>query len=144
MIELPVNCCSRRKNINIYTEKGMSQQDAMTFVVKHWHVHHGNMIKCTKERWFRVKLIVGMYISTADAEDLFNTTKLLIYGYTESGIFGKNYGDNTDGLMDFIESTNGYVNNGLFEKNYNLNFGNWFYFIESIKNVLVYGIYDKE
>lgn len=54
------------------------------------------------------------------------------------------YGDNTDGLMDFIESTNGYVNNGLFEKNYNLNFGNWFYFIESIKNVLVYGIYDKE
>lgn len=129
--------------IYLMTEKGMSQENAMMFIVKHWHIHHGKMILCTKERWFQVKLIVGMFISTADAEDLFNTAKMLIYGYTESGIIGKNYGDNTDGIMDFIESTNGYVNNGLIEKNYNLNFGNWFYFIQGIKNVLVYGIYDK-
>lgn len=130
--------------IYLITEKGMSQDDAMMFIIKHWHTHHGKMIQCTKERWFQVKLIVGMFISIADAEDLFNTAKMLIYGYTETGIFGKNYGDNTDGIMDFIESTNGYVGNGLIEKDYNLNFGNLYYFIQGIKNVLVYGIYDKE
>lgn len=129
--------------IYLMSEKGMSQEDAMMFIVKHWHTHHGKMIQCTKERWFQVKLIVGMFISTPDAEDLFNTAKMLIYGYTESGIIGKNYGDNTDGIMDFIESTNGYVGNGIIEKDYNLNFSNWYYFIQGIKNVLVYGIYSK-
>jgi len=122
-------------------EKGMSFDDAKKYLVKSWHSHHKLLIDCYRERWYQVKLIVATYLSFADAQDLFNHANLLIYSYTEAGIVGKNYNDNIDGLLDFIESTNGYTNNGLREKQYNVYNNDWDIFINKLKDILVYGNY---
>lgn len=123
-------------------EKGMSFDEARLFLVKSWHTHHGLLIDCYRQRWFDVKYVVGKYLSIADAQDLFKYANLLIYSYTEAGVVGRNYGDNVDGLLDFVESTNGFENNGLRERGYIIFGNNWEIFIQELINVLVFGIYN--
>lgn len=127
--------------IYLMVEKEMPEAEARMFVLKKWHNHHNRMVESCKERWNAVKYNVGAFLRTIDAEHLFNIVSPLIYSFTETVIFGKNYGDHTDGLMDFIESTNFYENSGLKEQNYQLNFGTYEIFISELKKVLVDGIY---
>lgn len=127
--------------IYLMFDKGMSETEARMFILKNWHIHHGNMTQSCRDRWFEVKFTVGMFLPTSSAEHLFQIAQLLIFSFTDCAIFGKNYGDSSDGLMDFIESTNGYVNNGLTEQGYTLNFGTYEIFISELKKVLVNGIY---
>lgn len=125
----------------LVTEKGMSESEAQMFILKNWHIHHGNMVQSCRDRWFNVKFTVGMFLQIPDAEHLFQIAQLLIFSFTDCGIFGKNYGDSSDGIMDFIESTNGYFGKGLKEQGYTLNFGTYEIFISELKKVLVDGIY---
>lgn len=122
-------------------EKEMTESQARMLILKRWYEHHNKMVESCRERWNAVKYNVGAFLRTVDAEHLFLIASPLIYSFTETVIFGKNYGDYTDGLMDFIESTNGYFENGLREQNYPLNFGTYEIFISELKKVLVDGIY---
>jgi hypothetical protein len=123
--------------------KGYTQQQAQGFILLEWHKHHANLLKSCRQRWYYAKFVVPQYLSFADSEDLMNTVEALIFAYTEMGRLGIEYGDKTDGIMDFIESTNGYLENGLQQKGYTLIAGTYNDLILGIKNVLVEGIYTK-
>lgn len=129
--------------IYLMTAKGYTQEYAQFIILQQWHKHHGRLIASCKQRWYYVKLIVPMYLSFNDAEDLLDTIEPLIFVYNDMGRLGVNYGDKKDGIMDYIESTNTFFSQGLKENNYILLIGTWNDFINALKNVLVYGIYNK-
>lgn len=129
--------------IYLMTVKGYTQQYSQYFLVQQWHKHHGNVMNTCKQRWYYVKMIVPMYLSFDDAEDLLNTVEPLVFAYNDMGRLGVNYGDKKDGVMDYIESTNAFAGQGLRENNYVLLQGNWDSFIQGMKNVFVEGIYTK-
>lgn len=105
-----------------------------------WQTYHNNVLECCKERWEKGKFIASAYLSYYDSEDLYENARSLIHSYTEIGRFGLNYGDNLDGIMDFIESTNSYQSTGLSSKQYTYNNITENDFIQLVKNCLVYGI----
>jgi hypothetical protein len=129
--------------IHLMMTKGYSQAQAQAYVLKAWHIHHGNVVETCKQRWFYVKIIVAAFLSFSDAEDLFDTCSNLVYEYTELGRLGKDYGDNNDGIMDYLMSTNGFAGQGLEENNYDLVQGTWAIFKDELSKVLVCGIYNK-
>ena len=128
--------------IYLMTVKGMSQQQAQGFMLQQWHRHHGNVIIACKQRWYYVKFVVPQYLNFTDAEDLFNHIESLAFAYNDMGRLGIDYGDKTNGIMDYIESTNAYIGNGLRESGYSVS-GTWDDFILAMKNVFVEGIYTK-
>lgn len=129
--------------IYLMTTKGMSQQQAQYYVLQQWHIHHGNITLSCRQRWYYVKLIVPMYLSFTDAEDLLNTVEPLVFAYHDMGRLGINYGDKKDGIMDYIESTNAFQGQGLRENSYTLLQGTWDTFISAMKDVFVWGKYNK-
>ena len=88
--------------IYLMTTKGWSQQQAEGFVLQSWHKHHLKNIEAYTQRWNYAKFTVLSYISRYDGEDLFNTVKPLIDLYVEVGVIGREWGDNNDGIVDYI------------------------------------------
>jgi hypothetical protein len=129
--------------IYLMTEKGMSQAQAQGFIIQNWHIHHKKLLEVCNERWYYVKLIVASYLSFYDGEELMDLAAPLIFNFIECGRFGKEYGDQRDGLLDFIISKHGFDNQGLREQGYVLNFGDWDELINNLVNVLLHGIYIK-
>lgn len=129
--------------IHLMTTKGYTQEQSQGYVLKKWHIHHGNVLKTCYVRWYYVKYIIPQYLNFADSEDLFDTGQQLIFEYIQMGRLGVDYGDNNDGLMDYLMSTNEYIGQGMEENNYTLLKGTWDEFREEIKKVLVEGIYEK-
>lgn len=129
--------------IYLMTEKGMSQEQAEAFVINNWHIHHRKLLETCKERWFYVKLVVASYLNFADAEELMDVATTLIFNFIECGRFGKEYGDQRDGLLDFIISKHMFEGQGLREQNYVLTQGDWDELINNMVNVLLHGIYNK-
>lgn len=129
--------------IHLMTTKGWSQQYAQGYVLQSWHIHHGNVLEACKQRWFYVKLIVAEYLNFSDAEDLFDTCSNLVYEFTELGRLGIDYGDNNEGIMDYLMSTHAFTGQGMEENNYVLLMGTWDDFKNNLYNVLVEGIYSK-
>lgn len=128
--------------IYLMTTKGMSQQQAQAFLTKSWHKHHLKNIVAYTQRWNYAKYTVLQFLSRNDSEDLFNTVKPLIDLYIEIGIIGRDFGDNNDGIIDYIYSINGFTGQGLEENNYNLLQGTWDDFKSGLYAVLVDGIYE--
>lgn len=131
--------------IYLMTEKGMSQQEAQYFIIQQWHKNHKGVIDACAQRWYYVKFIAPQFLSFVDCEDLFGDSVVLslLAQLNELGLVGIPYGDEKDGIMNFVESTNSYVGKGLKEKGYTLQQGTWDEFIGAIHNVMVDGIYDK-
>jgi len=129
--------------IYLITEKGMSQQQAQLYLLQEWHKHHKGVMSACLQRWYYVKFVVPQYLRFIDAESLFNTIESLAFAYNNMGRLGIEYGDKTNGIMDYLESTNAYVGNGLKESGYSVVGGNWDAFIQAMKNVFVEGIYMK-
>jgi len=129
--------------IYLMTTKGMSQVQAQAFLTKSWHKHHLKNIVAYTQRWNYAKYTVLQYLSRNDSEDLFNTVKPLIDLYIEIGIIGRDFGDNNDGIIDYIFSINGFTGQGLEENNYNLIQGTWEDFKSALYAVLVDGMYEK-
>jgi hypothetical protein len=127
----------------LMTEKGMNQYQAQGYLLQEWHKHHGRLVDTCKSRWFYVKFIIAQYLSFADAEELLDECQLLILSYIECGRLGTQYGDNNNGIMDYLESTGTFIDQGLRESGYVLQQGNWDIFIGELNNVLVQGIYNK-
>lgn len=129
--------------IYLMTIKGYNQQQAQYYLLEQWHKHHGNLIKACSQRWYYAKLVVPMFLSFTDSEDLLNTVEPLVFAYNDMGRLGINYGDKKDGIMDYIESTNMFYQQGLKENDYTLLIGTWDNFIQAMKNVFIEGIYNK-
>lgn len=129
--------------IHLISTQGMTSEQANGYLLQQWHLHHGKLLTATNRRWYYVKLVVPQFLSFADAEDLFDTAQPLIYEYTQMGRLGIDYGDNNNGIMDYLMSTNGFVGQGMEENNYTLINGSWDTFKEELHKVLVCGIYTK-
>lgn len=129
--------------IYLMTTKGLSQAEAQGYILTKWHIHHGKVLETCIQRWYYVKFIIPQYLNFADSEDLFDTGQQLIFEYIQMGRLGIDYGDNNDGLMDYLMSTNAFEGQGMEENNYTLLSGTWEEFRTQIKNVLVEGIYNK-
>lgn len=129
--------------IHLMMTKGLTQEQAQGYVLRDWHIHHKNVLDTCNQRWYYVKFIIPQFLNFADAEDLFDTCQTLLFEYTQMGRLGLDYGDNNDGIMDYLMSTNTFEGQGLEENNYTLLQGNWDIFRENLKNVLVDGIYVK-
>lgn len=122
--------------------KGMSQSDAKHSLLMYWKRYNNKYIESLKKRWDYVPVIALQYLSIADAEDLFNTVKNLHDKLIAIALLGKNYGDNTNGIMDFIESTNAYTLTGMRYNLYDLLEGTWDEFETKIKECLIDGKYE--
>ena len=129
--------------IYLMTTKSWSQEQAGGFVLLSWHHHHLKIINAFTQRWNYAKFTVLQYLSRLDGEDLFNTVKPLISLYSDLAIIGRDYGDNNDGIIDYINSTHGFSGQGLEENNYTLIHGTWAEFKKAMYAVLVCGIYNK-
>ena len=129
--------------IYLMMEKGMTQFEATGYIIKNWHIHHGKLLEVCRERWFYVKLTVATYLNFADAEELMDLANPLIFNFIECGRFGKEYGDQRDGLLDFVISKHGFDGQGLEEQGYVLNFGTYENLITDMVNVLLHGMYIK-
>lgn len=122
--------------------KGMSQSEAQHALLMAWKRYNNRYIESLKKRWDYVPVIALQYLSIPDAEDLFNTVKNLHDKLLAIALIGKNYGDNTNGIMDFIESTNAYMLTGMRYSLYNLLEGTWDEFETKIKECLIDGKYE--
>jgi len=129
--------------IYLMMEQGMSQAQAQQTIIINWHVHHRKLLEVCRERWFYVKLVVASYLNFYDAEELMDLTNPLIFNFIECGRFGKEYGDQRSGLLDFIISKHDFDGQGLREQNYELNFGDYDELIDNMVKVLLHGIYIK-
>lgn len=125
----------------LMNSKQLTIDQAQLFLIQSWHKHHGFVVESCVKRWYYVKLIVPMFLSFEDAEDLLNTIEPLVFSLVYMGRQGINYGDKKEGIMDFIESTNLFMGRGLRESGYTLLQGTWNDFIIELKKVLVDGIY---
>lgn len=127
----------------LMTEMGLTQSEAMSYVIEHWHIHHKKLLEVCRERWFYVKLIVVNYLNFSDAEELMDLANPLIFNFIESGRFGIDYGDKRSGLLDFITSKYNFDGQGLREQGYDLNYGTYDELIDKMVNVLLHGMYTK-
>lgn len=128
----------------LMTEKGLSEQEANGYILENWHNHHGKLLEVCKQRWYYVKLKVAQYLNFYDAEELMELASPLIFNFIESGRFGKEFGDQRSGILDFIISKHDFESQGLEEQGYILNFGTYEIFINELVNVILHGIYDKK
>lgn len=129
--------------MHVMITKGYTLNQAQLYLVQQWHRHHGKVVNACKQRWYYAKLIVPMYLQFSDGEDLFGAVESLAFAYNDMGKLGMNYGDKTNGIMDFIESTNAYVDNGLCERGYTVQIGTCDDFVRDLKEVLIDGIYSR-
>lgn len=129
--------------MHIMVTKGYTLNQAQLYLVQQWHRHHGKVVYACKQRWYYAKLIIPIYLSFNDGEDLFSVVESLAFAYNDMGKLGMNYGDRTNGIMDFIESTNAYVDNGLCERGYAVLTGTCDDLVQDLKDVLINGMYSK-
>jgi hypothetical protein len=127
--------------IYLMTTKGMTQQQAQSFVLMSWHKYHAKLINAAKQRMYYLKFVVPQYLSLDDCEKLFDDAQSLIYEFTELGRFGIEIGDKKSGLLDYIMSTNDFIGAGLEESGLTLLQGTWDSFRSALRGILVDGIY---
>lgn len=75
------------------------------------------------------------YLSADDARTFIDSVNTFESLYRRRALFGTNYGDNIDGIMDYIESTSSYVGAGL--ENYTIQNGTLQNFIDGLKAILL-------
>ena len=95
--------------------KGMSQDEAESYLIDKWNTYWNSFLGDCPERWSNaVKITVG-YLPFSAASQVLDTVNVLVDKYIVAGRLGVGYGDTSDGLMNFIMSSSGYVGNGLEE-----------------------------
>jgi len=95
--------------------KGMTQDEAESYLIDKWHVYWNGFLGDCPERWSdAVKITVG-YLPFSGSSMLMDMVNVLVDKYIVAGRLGIGYGDTSDGLMNFIMSSSGYVGNGLEE-----------------------------
>ena len=82
-----------------------------------------------------IKVIIK-YLPITEAERYLTQTSVLSANYRNAALFGTQYGDYSDGIMDFIEDTGGLIGSGL--STYTLNDGMLLAdLIQELKDILI-------
>jgi len=82
--------------------KGMSQDEAESYLIDKWHTYWNSFLGDCPERWSNsVKITVG-YLPFSAASQVLDTVNVLVDKYIVAGRLGVGYGDTSDGLMNFI------------------------------------------
>ena len=95
--------------------KGMSQDEAESYLIDKWHTYWNSFLEDCPERWSNAAKVTVGYLPFSGASMLMDTVNVLVDKYIVAGRLGIGYGDTSDGLMNFIMSSSGYVGNGMEE-----------------------------
>jgi hypothetical protein len=95
--------------------KGMSQDEAESYLIDKWHTYWNSFLEECPERWSNAAKVTVGYLPFSGASMLMDTVNVLVDKYIVAGRLGIGYGDTSDGLMNFIMSSSGYVGNGMEE-----------------------------
>ncbi len=121
-----------------FMTKGMSQSEAIGLYFHNKAIDIDNAAKACHDRVsdHRFKEIVITYLPLDQAETFLDATRSFMIDYRKVALFGTEYGDVNDGIMDYIKSTGSYVGGGLL--NYTLNTGLQLSdFINDLENLLI-------
>ena len=99
----------------LVTTKGMTQDEAESYLIDKWHIYWNSFLSDCPERWSNAAKVTVEYLPFSAASQVLDTVNVLVDKYLVAGRLGVGYGDTSDGLMNFIMSSNGYVGNGLEE-----------------------------
>jgi len=99
----------------LVTTKGMTQNEAESYLVGKWHTYWNSFLEDCPERWSNAVKVTIDYLPFSAASQLMDTVNVLVDKYIVAGRLGVGYGDTSNGLMNFIMSSSGYVGNGLEE-----------------------------
>jgi len=99
----------------LVTTKGMTQNEAESYLVGKWHTYWNSFLEDCPERWSNAVKVTIDYLPFSAASQLMDTVNVLVDKYIVAGRLGIGYGDTSDGLMNFIMSSSGYVGTGLEE-----------------------------
>lgn len=120
---------------------------ASLFLINSWNRFNEINRRVLNERWVYVKPVVLKYLSMNDAENLFETVKILVNDMLLIGRLGIGYGlgnDTKNGILNYVMSDNQFDGTGMEFDGYTLKTGDWNTFKSDIRDVLEYGIYNKE
>ena len=95
--------------------KGMTQNEAESYLTDKWHTYWNSFLEDCPERWSNAVKVTIDYLPFSAASQLMDTVNVLVDKYIVAGRLGVGYGDTSIGLMNFIMSSSGYVGNGLEE-----------------------------
>ena len=95
--------------------KGMSQDEAESYLINKWHTYWNSFLEDCPEKWSNAAKVTVEYLPFSGASMLMDTVNILVDKYIVAGRLGVGYGDTSDGLMNFIMSSSGYVGNGMEE-----------------------------
>lgn len=140
-----INDDNMNKVIYLTTTKGLSQPQAMGYLLQAFAQYNSKEIECCSKRITSSRLFetIGMFLSTSDGADFVKITQNLAYLYQRHAIMGVNEGVSGEGLFDFIQSTPGtqYEFAGLAQQGYTINNGTITDLINGIMDVLKNGNY---
>jgi len=119
---------------------------AATYLINSWNNFNEKNREVLNYRWIFVKPVVLKYLTIADAENLFETVKILLNDMLLIGRLGIGYGlggDNETGILNYVMSDEQFAGTGMEFDGYTLKTGTWETFKQEILDVLENGIYDK-
>ena len=121
--------------------KGMSQNEAESYLIDKWHTYWNSFLEDCPERWSNSAKVTVGYLPFSGASMLMDTVNVLVDKYIVAGRLGIGYGDTSDGLMNFIMSSSGYVGNGMEEycisQGFVLKKGDYDTFRSDLQNTLI-------
>jgi len=121
--------------------KGMSQDEAESYLIDKWHTYWNSFLEDCPERWSNAAKVTVGYLPFSAASQLMDTVNVLVDKYIVAGRLGVGYGDTSDGLMNFVMSSSGYVGNGLEEyctsQGFTLKKGDYDAFRNDLQNTII-------
>lgn len=130
----------------ITTGQAADVAEASSILIKKWNIFNEKNKADLTSRWVYCKLVIATYFNMADAEDLFDTVKILLSDMLLVGRLGIGYGlnmDNENGIMNYIMSDQQYAGTGMEFDGYTLLTGTWTDVKTELENILIKGIYNK-
>jgi hypothetical protein len=121
--------------------KGMTQDEAESYLIDKWHIYWNSFLGDCPKRWSNAAKVTIDYLPFSGASQLMDTVNVLVDKYLVAGRLGVGYGDTSDGLMNFVMSSNGYVGNGLEEyctsQGFTLKKGDYDAFRNDLQNTII-------
>jgi len=130
----------------ITTGQVVDAAEGATFLINSWNNFNEKNRADLNRRWVFVKPVVLKYLTIADAENLFETVKVLLSDMIMIGRLGIGYGlggDNENGILNYVNSDEQFDGTGMEFDGYTLKTGTWAEFKTEINDVLEKGKYDK-
>jgi len=137
---------NNEKAIHLITTGQNTPATVESALINYWNNFNEKNRVTLNARWFFVKGAVLKYLNIADAENLFETVKVLLGDMFLIGRLGIGYGlggDNENGILNYVMSDEQFDETGMEHDGYILKTGTWADFKQDIKNILENGIYDK-